>query len=1119
MLGALANQLLTSAGSTANKSVASKGTLSERLPLRHLASGQASPMGEVADIVTTYNGPKNLCMALQGKRARALSLAAADFDEDGVPDVASGYGYSRRGIITIQCGNGDSIYPNSPEAARHKAEGTFTELPFRPSARVFEVPESADFISAGDFDADGHCDIVVAASAGDKLYLLTGDGLGGFAPAKALNLPGKVTAMAVGEMNRPDGLEDLIVATESRSGSSVLVFEGPEGALRATPEVVDLPARATSLALGQLDDSYEIDLAIAAGHELIVVDGRDRKSSLDEKKRAEVKPAAIHRRAFSFELQAVAVGDFIGNQTPALAVLSKDGEVHLLSRPHESGLQIDEWPSDIRVNRVWNECSHLVSARMSGATADDLVVVDTKSRHLHLLMRDAATASQSSNRSAEESARYTVPETLDMDAGPVAALSLRLNPDALDDLVMLDATQNRLVAAMTKPQAVMTVTNTDDSGPGSLRQAILDANNRNGTDTINFRIAGAGVKTINLKTALPVITGPVTIDGTSQPGFAGSPVIALRGGGGDSTITIMGGRTTVRGLDICSPFIGFGPYDIEIVNAGGNHIEGNFISEAGIAIRSANNVVGGTTTNARNTFALHATAIGVLVSGGAATNNTILGNLFAPPASTCKIALPPCGGTGLWIEKANSNTIGGTTSGARNVFSGSIESQNIKISGATGNLIQGNYIGTDSSGSITSVGFAGIALFGAPNTTVGGTTPNARNIISGHLGPGIAISSDPNISNGIQIQGNYIGTDVTGSHALGNGSGITVFTSPGTTIGGATASARNIISGNQLDGIGIGVSPVIPCVLLRVDPGGSDYTIQQNYIGTDVSGTQSLGNGDNGILVLSGTFSHEINSNRIAFNEDGIKVTEILEGLNTRSGFSIRMISNAIFSNRRLGIELGDNGVIANDPRDVDTGANERQNFPVLSAFTPTSKVSTDGDFTAKAINSINFTFNSTPLQTFTLEFFFGSACSGSGAQLIGSIPIPLGTRQVTTDANGNATATFTFSFPSSAASGWVNATATNSAGNTSEFSECRQVINASLPILTIVAKQGKKLFVSGSNFEEGAKLLLNGEPQKTLFDSAILIIGKKAGKIVKSGDKIKVRNPEGIESAEITFP
>jgi hypothetical protein len=74
------------------------------------------------------------------------------------------------------------------------------------------------------------------------------------------------------------------------------------------------------------------------------------------------------------------------------------------------------------------------------------------------------------------------------------------------------------------------VTNTNDSGPGSLRQAILDANATTGADTIVFNISGSGVQTISLSVALPNIIAPVTIDGTTQPDFSGTPVIGLNGG-------------------------------------------------------------------------------------------------------------------------------------------------------------------------------------------------------------------------------------------------------------------------------------------------------------------------------------------------------------------------------------------------------------------------------------------------------------------------------------------------------------------------------------------------------------------------------------------------------------
>ena len=167
------------------------------------------------------------------------------------------------------------------------------------------------------------------------------------------------------------------------------------------------------------------------------------------------------------------------------------------------------------------------------------------------------------------------------------------------------------------------VTNTDDSGPGSLRQAILDANANAGSDLITFNI-GSGLKTITPASKLPDITDPVVIDGTTQPGFSGSPLIELNASntGFDWALLIRAGNTTIRSL-IINHFSNGG---ILIVDNGGNHIEGCYVgtdatgstgtnSRANaIAIGSANNVIGGTTANTRNVITSIDGGISILIS-------------------------------------------------------------------------------------------------------------------------------------------------------------------------------------------------------------------------------------------------------------------------------------------------------------------------------------------------------------------------------------------------------------------------------------------------------------------------------------------------------------------------
>jgi hypothetical protein len=168
------------------------------------------------------------------------------------------------------------------------------------------------------------------------------------------------------------------------------------------------------------------------------------------------------------------------------------------------------------------------------------------------------------------------------------------------------------------------VTNTNDSGAGSLRQAITDANANPGADSISFSIAGSGVQTINLTSALPTITGALTIDGTTQSGYSGTPLIELNGAGAGALsngLTITAGSSTVRGL-IINNFDGNG---IAISGTGGNVIAGNYIG-----------------TNS---------------TGAAAAANGISGSA-----------------AGIYINNVGSNTIGGVTAATRNVISGNTHS-------------------------------------------------------------------------------------------------------------------------------------------------------------------------------------------------------------------------------------------------------------------------------------------------------------------------------------------------------------------------------------------------------------------------------------------------------------
>ncbi len=575
-----------------------------------------------------------------------------------------------------------------------------------------------------------------------------------------------------------------------------------------------------------------------------------------------------------------------------------------------------------------------------------------------------------------------------------------------------------------------TVTNTNDSGAGSLRQAITNANAMAnamaGTDTITFNIAATNPRhfyyqndnvvgqvtignvsattatsdgligdidpdfakswwSIQVNSALPDISKAVVLDGTTQTGFVDSPIIELDGSiaGGTDGLWITSSGSTVRGLVIN----GFNN-GIEISWAGNNQILGNYI--------------------------------GTDISGTIAVGND---------------------GDGVEIYEAANNTIGGTTDADRNIISGNagagVNVNAFPGSGtAIGNTVLGNFIGTDVTGTRSLSNGTGVLLSYAGSNTIGGATVAARNVISGNSGDGIMVTGSD--SSGNVIQGNYVGVIAAGNATLGNHSeGIVVSGAANTQIGGTAAGASNVIGGNSQEGIWL-------------TNGATGTTIQGNFIGTDASGTLDLGNGDSGIGIgntgnpssnnlIGGTIAGA--GNIIAFNgRIGIAIDQNASGASV--GNSI--LGNAIYANTGLGIDLDDAyatpaspGVTANDLGDADAGGNDRQNFPVINL------AATNG-----STITINGTLNSTANTSFRIEFFASTAADPSGYDQAERY---LDYVDVTTDGSGNTT----FSVPLTvtvAVDEAITATATDlSTNNTSEFSATLLAVS-SVPALDLDA-------------------------------------------------------------------
>ena len=830
-------------------------------------------LGDGRTLSSNYAGSSGLTQALGSGQAHPLAMASADFDEDGMPDLASGYSApDGTGVLTVHRGNVDALWPYG-KALRHDEPPAFLK-----DARIFALPEAPDFLGAGDFNADGHWDLVAAHSGSRFLYYLRGDGHGGFAEPERIALPGVVTALTTGEINRVDGLTDIAVGITAASGAEVLVFESPAGALRGKPEHFAVPAPVSALAMMPLDDDGFNDLAVGAGNQLLEIHGRDRKLSYPKTVREAVPGSVITRQTLPFAIHALASGHFIANSTLDLAALGDDGKVHFLERPDadyqaaraelpvalasRGGLpapgrrgsrdagSLSAKPAgrelvvrdEVALPAPAGPGARLVTARTSITGADDVIVADSAGAQLHVLGRDGAKGRQL--QGASPLVRMHLAASLEASAGaPAAVLPMRLTPSALHALVVLQAGQADVTVMTQTVTNVFTVTNAQDPGanafntynetvPGSLRWAISSASDAGGTSIIDFNIPvsdpnynpNTGTFTITVIpntncdelvpcSGLPPLPAGTVLDGYTQPGGTLNGITQPAA----SPNTLVNGDNAVVKIVISGAKAGSGPDGIWLFN-GGNTVRGM-------------NVVG---------FHPAPNADGLTSTGGWGVNcdssgNYLEGNFLGVDSTGTQVMANYVGTGGF----GGPNIIGGTTPGARNLVTGNTFSNfgsAVAVDPQT-YFVEGNYIGTDRTGTISLSSTFGLGQNGT-NMVIGGTTAGAGNLLTGSLA-GLELSypaGNPFTPDDNLVQGNLVGTDPTGTTPVGNSSGTGMVIQAGVNnlIGGTTPAARNLVSGNGYDG-------------MSLDNAAQSTTIQGNYVGVDTTGTVALANSGTGI--------------------------------------------------------------------------------------------------------------------------------------------------------------------------------------------------------------------------------------------------------------------------------
>ena len=346
--------------------------------------------------------------------------------------------------------------------------------------------------------------------------------------------------------------------------------------------------------------------------------------------------------------------------------------------------------------------------------------------------------------------------------------------------------------------AVFTVTSVADSGSGSLRDAITqaNANTESGTDLILFNLNG-DERTISLQSALPTITRPVAINGASQPGYAGNPTVVLNGtgaGAGANGLTFASSGNVVRGLVINGfqgTSDGTGGQAITLLG-GNNRVDNCYIGLAangstaipnrvGIQVESSNNIIGGdavATPEARNFISGNrgagSTAGAGIILGSQAAGNAIQGNYIGlnfngqtAVANTYGIIFAPRTGA---ATNGAANLIGGNSAnlGQGNFVSGNTL-DGLSLNGASSTIVIGNYLGINALGDAAGNGGYAITQFvnsgstaavNLPNT-IGVDAANAGNLILNNARGGIAVLNASG--------GTVLGTNIQGNSFDGNG--------------------------------------------------------------------------------------------------------------------------------------------------------------------------------------------------------------------------------------------------------------------------------------------------------------------------------------------------------------
>ena len=529
-----------------------------------LASNSGIYLTSAERMAPHYTGPEPLVSAMD--QASALSLVSEDVDGDGVVDVVAGYRTTGGFVLGFYRGNLDAIAPQTADSFAGVARNRFP-APFLPEVKLSASPIQPDFLASGALGSSDH-DIAVGTRGGATLSIMSLDG-GQLQSMQSIMLPGALTSLAAQHLDARQPYSQLLASIQTDQGARVLIFTGSPDGLRLIG-ATSLSFGATQIRFGDMDGDGIADAVVLADGKLSILNGKEVLNAVDSPNGT---PATLEAIPVPFSVVSLALGSFVFDREgrTQMALLSGEGAIHVYAW---SGLNNKAFtPEEIRVRRqgitdtassktqpvIWNEVEGypafttvdpssppvLLKTRISGYSADDVMALDSRTGRLSVLAHP--------NRGKDG----VLPQGIvlsrqDAVQGAVTALAARVNIDGRPGVVLIKNDSAALLAMMPLPDPTFTVNTTadtitfDDScmlggGPCSLREAIFEANNNPGVDTI---MLPAGTYTLTLAGANENngFTGDLDI-------FDGLNIIGATDGMGNPASIIQAGTTSSNGID------------------------------------------------------------------------------------------------------------------------------------------------------------------------------------------------------------------------------------------------------------------------------------------------------------------------------------------------------------------------------------------------------------------------------------------------------------------------------------------------------------------------------------------------------------------------------------------